>query len=239
MCRVQKHRKRHLGDEEATAKQMYIKASERVSKRALPEDEVIDSLAPALYWVRRGKPWLGLALLRFPGSSCIGGVRQGNGREGVVLVTVRCSCCWCAVSVSFSFIFCRNSEHAFLSRDPTTIFALKKTKHPFLSQSMEKFSPLTAPLRPPRPAPPFPKKIREPTVSGRDLLARWPDYYYYPFRKKYGVWIEPTPVKNWKHFILRPHSIYRQLTSNSAKVSFISCILVWVILKGCGFVIQK
>jgi len=31
MCRVQKHRKRHLGDEEATAKQMYIKASEQAS----------------------------------------------------------------------------------------------------------------------------------------------------------------------------------------------------------------
>jgi hypothetical protein len=49
MCKVQKHRKKHLGDEEATAKQMYIKASERASERAMPEDEVIDSLAPALY----------------------------------------------------------------------------------------------------------------------------------------------------------------------------------------------
>jgi hypothetical protein len=47
MRTVQQHRKRHLGDEEATAKRMYRKASERA--RALPEEEVIDSLAPALY----------------------------------------------------------------------------------------------------------------------------------------------------------------------------------------------
>lgn len=232
MCRVQKHRKRHLGDEEATAKQMYIKASERASKRALPEDKVIDSLAPALYWVRRGKPWLGLALLRFPGSSCIGGVRQGNGREGVVLVTVRCSCCWCAVSVSFSFIFCRNSEHAFQGTLPflpwkkqNTLSFLKVWKNSLLSRP---------PYGPPAPPPPSPKKSENQLSPGEIC---WLDDQ--TIRKKYGVWIEPTPVKNWKHFILRPHSIYRQLTSNSAKVSFISCILVWVILKGCGFVIQK
>lgn len=111
-------------------------------------------------------------------------------------------------------------------------FCLEKNKTPFpfskYGKILSSHRPPTAP--PPRPAPPSPRKSENQLSPGEIC---WLDDQ--TIRKKYGVWIEPTPVKNWKHFILRPHSIYRQLTSNSAKVSFISCILVWVILKGCGF----
>jgi hypothetical protein len=146
------------------------------SKRALPEEEVIDSLAPALYWVRRGKPWHGLAWLGWASRVTVVLVGLGKGRQGkgAVLVTVHCCCC-CDVSVSFSSIFCRNSEHAFQRTLPsehafqrTLPFCLGKKKYPF-----PKYGKILSSHRPPTPGPPHPpgpvpspKNIQEPTVSG-------------------------------------------------------------------------
>jgi hypothetical protein len=192
------------------------------SKRALPEEEVIDSLAPALYWVRQGKPWHGLAWLGFPGYSCIGGVSQGKGGgwswSRCVVVGVLCLYHFLPSFVETLNMPFKGPYHRNMPFNGPYHFALKKKNT--LSRSMEKFSPLTAPLPP---APPrLPQKISKNQLSPG--FAGWMPRLR-PFRKKYGAWIEPTPVKNWN--ISFYCTFYRQLTNNSAKFSFICCILVW------------
>lgn len=124
---VQQHRKRHLGDEEATAKQMYIKASERASQsfarrrgnRQPGSSLVLSKTGKALAWL--GLAWLGSASRV---TVVLVGLGKGRDRRGVVLVTVRCSCCCCAVlvcCVRIVFFHLLSKLSTCLSRDPTIL----------------------------------------------------------------------------------------------------------------------
>jgi hypothetical protein len=181
-CRRVRHCKRHLGDEEATAKQMYIKASKRASFARRRGNRQPGS---SLVLSERGKGlaglvgWASRVTVVLVG---LGKARQGKARGQswspcvVVVVFVGGVLCWCAVSVSFSFIFCRNSQHAFQRTLPfclekNTLFFLKVWKNSLLSPPPYGPPPL------PRPLPP--KNLR--TNCLRVLLAGWPHYYYYLF----------------------------------------------------------
>lgn len=139
----------------------------------------------------------------------LGKGREGGGPgHGLLLL-----CCVCII-----FFHLLSKLWTCLSRDPTI---LPWKEHPF-----PKYGKILSSHRP-HPSPPLPQKISEDQLSPG--FAGWMTRLL-PIRKKYGVW-RAYPSQKLEHFFFFNDTFHRQLTNNSTKVSFISCIWVWFL--GC------
>ncbi len=142
--RVQ-HRKRHLGHEEATAKQMYIKASKQASfarrrgNRQPGSSLVLSETGKALAF------WVSVVLV---------GLGKGRKGKGAVLVTHgMLLLLWCCVCIIFFHLL--SILWTCLSRDPTI---LPWKEHPF-----PKYGKILSSHRPPLPS--LPQKTSEDQLS--------------------------------------------------------------------------
>jgi hypothetical protein len=200
---------------------MYRKASEQASfARRRGNRQPGSSLV--LSETRKALAWLGMAWLPRVTVVLVGLAkgREGGdpGHDALLLV-----CCVCIIFFHLlsKLWTCHSRDPTIgtcLSTDPTILPWKKNIPFP----EVWKNSLLSPPPYPRPPPPRLPQKISKNQLSPG--FAGWMPRLL-PFRKKYGAWIEPTPVKNWN--ISFYGTFYRQLTNNSAKFSFICCILVW------------